>query len=51
MEEEVEEFEQKISYFSLRHFIRPESPGAQINYPHGVTVEMPWRSWNKTSTT
>ncbi|PKN34147.1 MAG: hypothetical protein CVU61_10325 [Deltaproteobacteria bacterium HGW-Deltaproteobacteria-19] len=40
MEEEVEEFEQKISYFSLRHFIRPGISGwAQINYPHGVTVE------------
>lgn len=40
MEEEVEEFERKISYFSLRHFIRPGISGwAQINYPHGATVE------------
>ncbi|NPU84335.1 MAG: sugar transferase [Syntrophaceae bacterium] len=40
MEEEVEEFERKVSYFSLRHFIRPGISGwAQINYPHGATVE------------
>lgn len=40
MEEEVEEFERKISYFSLRHFVRPGISGwAQINYPHGTTVE------------
>ncbi len=40
MEEDVEEFERKISYFSLRHFVRPGISGwAQINYPHGTTVE------------
>lgn len=40
MEEEVEEFEQKVSYFPLRYFIRPGVTGwAQINYPHGATVE------------
>ncbi|HOI73839.1 MAG TPA: sugar transferase [Syntrophales bacterium] len=40
MEEEVEAFERRISYFTLRHFIRPGITGwAQINYPHGTTVE------------
>jgi len=40
MREEVEEFEKKIPYFSVRHTIKPGVTGwAQINYPHGVTVE------------
>lgn len=40
MEEEVLEFEPQIPYFSLRHSIKPGITGwAQINYPHGATVE------------
>jgi len=40
MEEEVREFEPRIPYFSLRHSIKPGITGwAQINYPHGTTVE------------
>ena len=40
MEEEVNEFTPQIPYFSLRHSIRPGITGwAQINYPHGATVE------------
>ncbi len=38
--EEVEEFEKKIPYFSLRHSVKPGVTGwAQVNYPHGATVE------------
>lgn len=40
IEEEVDEFRTKIPYFSMREYIRPGITGwAQINYPHGVTVE------------
>jgi exopolysaccharide biosynthesis polyprenyl glycosylphosphotransferase len=40
IEEEVQEFESKIPYFSLRHSIRPGISGwAQINYRHGAKVE------------
>jgi len=40
MEEEVNEFTPQIPYFSLRHSIKPGITGwAQINYPHGATVE------------
>jgi lipopolysaccharide/colanic/teichoic acid biosynthesis glycosyltransferase len=40
MEEEVNEFTPQIPYFSLRHSIMPGITGwAQINYPHGATVE------------
>ncbi len=40
MEEEVNEFTPQIPYFSLRHSILPGITGwAQINYPHGATVE------------
>lgn len=38
--EEVNEFEQKIPYFGLRHVVRPGVTGwAQVNYHHGTTVE------------
>jgi exopolysaccharide biosynthesis polyprenyl glycosylphosphotransferase len=37
---EVERFESKVPYFSLRHSVRPGVTGwAQVNYPHGITVE------------
>jgi len=40
MIEEVEEFEKKIPYFSVRHAVKPGVTGwAQVNYPHGTTVE------------
>ncbi|MCX8022462.1 MAG: sugar transferase [Syntrophorhabdaceae bacterium] len=40
MLEEVETFEKKVPYFSLRHSVKPGVTGwAQVNYPHGVTVE------------
>jgi len=40
MVEEVEEFEKKIPYFSIRHSVKPGVTGwAQVNYPHGATVE------------
>lgn len=40
MEEEVRVFEKTVPYFQLRHSVRPGISGwAQINYPHGVTVE------------
>jgi len=40
MEEEVNEFTPRIPYFSLRHSIKPGITGwAQINYPHGTTIE------------
>ena len=40
IEEEVTEFKAQIPYFSMRQYIRPGITGwAQINYPHGVTVE------------
>jgi len=40
MLEEVEEFEKKIPYFSMRHSIKPGVTGwAQVNYPHGATVK------------
>lgn len=40
IEAEVSEFSAQIPYFSLRHSIRPGITGwAQINYPHGVTVQ------------
>jgi len=40
MEEEVNEFTPQIPYFTLRHSIMPGITGwAQINYPHGATVE------------
>lgn len=40
IEEEVREFEVKIPYFSLRQSIKPGITGwAQINYPHGATVQ------------
>ncbi len=38
--EEVAEFSEKIPYFNLRHVVRPGVTGwAQVNYPHGATVE------------
>jgi len=40
IEEEVNEFEQKIPYFSLRHSIPPGITGwAQVNYRHGATLK------------
>lgn len=40
MLEEVEEFERKVPYFSIRHSVKPGVTGwAQVNYPHGATVE------------
>ncbi|OQB75579.1 MAG: UDP-N-acetylgalactosamine-undecaprenyl-phosphate N-acetylgalactosaminephosphotransferase [candidate division TA06 bacterium ADurb.Bin131] len=40
MVEEVEEFEKKVPYFSIRHSVKPGITGwAQVNYPHGTTVE------------
>jgi sugar transferase (PEP-CTERM system associated) len=37
---EVQEFESKIAFFSLRHAIRPGITGwAQVNYQHGPSVE------------
>ncbi|MCX7965105.1 MAG: sugar transferase [Syntrophorhabdaceae bacterium] len=40
MQEEVEEFEKKVPYFSIRHTVKPGVTGwAQVNYPHGATVE------------
>lgn len=40
MLEEVEEFEKKVPYFSIRHAVKPGVTGwAQVNYPHGATVE------------
>lgn len=40
MEEEVKVFEPQIPYFSQRHCIKPGITGwAQINYPHGATVQ------------
>jgi exopolysaccharide biosynthesis polyprenyl glycosylphosphotransferase len=39
IEAEVNEFEPKIPYFSLRHSIRPGITGwAQVHYKHGVTT-------------
>lgn len=38
--EEVRIFEKEIPYFNLRHVVRPGVTGwAQVNYPHGATVE------------
>jgi len=40
MLEEVNEFERHVPYFSLRYSVKPGVTGwAQVNYPHGVTVE------------
>lgn len=40
MVEEVEEFEKKVPYFSIRHAIKPGVTGwAQVNYPHGASAE------------
>jgi exopolysaccharide biosynthesis polyprenyl glycosylphosphotransferase len=40
MVEEVKEFETKVPYFTLRHSVKPGITGwAQVNYPHGATVE------------
>lgn len=40
MLEEVEEFEKKVPYFSIRHTVKPGVTGwAQVNYPHGATIE------------
>lgn len=40
MREEVEEFEKKVPYFSVRHTVKPGVTGwAQVNYLHGATVE------------
>ncbi len=40
MLEEVEQFEAKVPYFSLRHSVKPGITGwAQVNYQHGVSVE------------
>jgi exopolysaccharide biosynthesis polyprenyl glycosylphosphotransferase len=40
MVEEVEEFEKKVPYFSIRHSVKPGVTGwAQVNYQHGATVE------------
>ncbi|MCX5816432.1 MAG: sugar transferase [Proteobacteria bacterium] len=40
MMQEVEEFEKKVPYFSIRHSVKPGVTGwAQVNYPHGATVK------------
>jgi len=40
MVEEVEEFEKKVPYFSIRHAVKPGVTGwAQVNYKHGASVE------------
>ncbi|MBP9561201.1 MAG: sugar transferase [Syntrophorhabdaceae bacterium] len=40
MVEEVEEFEKKVPYFSIRHTVKPGVTGwAQVNYKHGASVE------------
>lgn len=40
MEDEVNEFEPKIPYFSLRHSVNPGITGwAQVNYKHGATTK------------
>ena len=40
IEDEVNEFERYIPYFSIRHCVKPGITGwAQVNYPHGKTLE------------
>ena len=36
----VKELEEQISYYSIRHTVRPGITGwAQVNYPYGASVE------------
>ncbi len=40
IKEEVDEFSEKIPYFSLRHSVKPGITGwAQVNYKHGANIE------------